>query len=343
MLISLLNIFKRKKIIIIPENKDWVINVIAKKIKFELKKQNINSISISNSPLFFKNKIIHFGSINSFKSEINKTDPSNKIIVSWFHVNQGQISKTDALNLNSKIDLIHTASTSTKKDIIDLGFSENKIIIIPLGIDDKIFKPLSSIAKDKIRRKLNIPKNKIIIGSFQKDGNGWQEGNEPKLIKGPDIFCDVVEKLSQKYPIHILLTGPARGYVKNRLTKANIPFTHKYLKNYNDIVNYYHALDLYLITSRLEGGPMAILESWATGVPLISTKVGMVEDISENNIDILLSEIDNINDTSSKASKIIENPEFSKTLTQKGLEKVKAYTWSKIAPKYYEELYKKFI
>ena len=42
--------------------------------------------------------------------------------------------------------------------------------------------------KNKLYIKYKIPKDKIIIGSFQKDGVGWEEGNEPKLIKGPDIL-----------------------------------------------------------------------------------------------------------------------------------------------------------
>ena len=95
------------------------------------------------------------------------------------------------------------------------------------------------------KENLSIPANKIVIGYFQKDGIGWGEGNEPKLIKGPDIFCDVVVRLSKKYDIFILLTGPARGYVKNYLRKENIAYGHEYLEDPNKVANYYSNLFLF--------------------------------------------------------------------------------------------------
>ena len=36
---------------------------------------------------------------------------------------------------------------------------------------------------------------------------------------------------------------------------------------------------MYLITSREEGGPRAVLESMATGVPIVSTSVGQAVDL----------------------------------------------------------------
>jgi len=41
----------------------------------------------------------------------------------------------------------------------------------------------------------------------------------------------------------------------------------------------YQALDLYIVTSRQEGGPKAILESMASGIPIVSTRVGQAADI----------------------------------------------------------------
>jgi glycosyltransferase involved in cell wall biosynthesis len=45
------------------------------------------------------------------------------------------------------------------------------------------------------------------------------------------------------------------------------------------LYKYYHALDLYLVTSRNEGGPKSVLESMASGVPLVTTAVGMAPDV----------------------------------------------------------------
>ena len=47
-----------------------------------------------------------------------------------------------------------------------------------------------------------------------------------------------------------------------------------------DVVNkLYNILDLYLVTSRVEGGPQAILECGANKTPIISTNVGVAPEI----------------------------------------------------------------
>ena len=62
-----------------------------------------------------------------------------------------------------------------------------------------------------------IPRESLLIGSFQKDGIGWGEGNEPKLIKGPDIFINSLEKIKKCCDPFVILTGPSRGFVKKGL------------------------------------------------------------------------------------------------------------------------------
>ena len=41
----------------------------------------------------------------------------------------------------------------------------------------------------------------------------------------------------------------------------------------------YNILDLYIVASRVEGGPQAIVESGVTKTPIISTDVGFASDI----------------------------------------------------------------
>lgn len=340
---SLSNFFSPKKLFFISESADWVINWIS----YYLVK-NLNSkigCKLTITANFLKNKIIHFNSVNTFVNQkgIKKVHQSNTVILTWFHLSPDDKRIKYIKELNKTVDLVHTSCETTKKELIKYGLDKNKIIVIPLGIDLKVFRQYSQVKKDKLKRELKIPKNRIIIGSFQKDGDGWREGLEPKLIKGPDIFCDCIEKLAKKYDIHILLTGPARGYIKKRLKQANIKYTHKYLDNYLDIVKYYNCLDLYLVTARVEGGPKAILESWATGVPVVSTKVGMPLDIVKNNENGILVDVEDVGAIASGAIKILENKEFEGNLIKNGLDSVKNFDWSIVSKKYYEEIYKKWI
>ena len=44
----------------------------------------------------------------------------------------------------------------------------------------------------------------------------------------------------------------------------------------------YNCLDLYIVSSRIEGGPQAILECAITKTPIISTDVGVASEILSN-------------------------------------------------------------
>ena len=108
----------------------------------------------------------------------------------------------------------------------------------------------------------------------------------------------------------MLLTGPSRGYVKNRLDKSKIQYRHDMLQDVNSLVDYYNVIDLYIITSREEGGPKALLESLACGVPLVSTKVGMVPDLivhNENGYLVDLEDEDPSDLGFEKFTKLIQN------------------------------------
>jgi len=227
--------------------------------------------------------------------------------------------------------------------MIKLGFNKDKIIVIPLGVDLSVFTRYDDKKRENLKKKFGISEDKIVIGSFQKDGVGWGEGLKPKFVKGAEIFCEVVKKLNQIYDIHVFLTGPARGFIKKKLNEYLISYNHIFLKNYLDIVDCYNVLDLYIITSRAEGGPKAILEGMATGVPIVTTRVGMAPQIIKNNINGFIAEIDNIEELFNYSDIILNNLELKKRFIENGLKVVQDYTWEKIAKLYYQKLYKKLL
>ena len=255
------NIFGGQELVYVVEG-GWSIEWDGKQITNSLNKQKLISARITPLDIFLQNKIVHYGSINAFLDENGiknkKIKQKNKVVVTWFHIPSDDRRVKYIPLLNEYTDIVHTSCRLTQEKLIKYGLKKGKIVVIPLGVDLSIFKPKTKIEREQIRKKLNLPDGKIIIGSFQKDGVGWGEGLKPKLVKGPDIFLKVIQNISKTLPIFVLLTGPARGYVKRGLEKMEIPYRHDYLQNYYDIVDYYNALDLYLVTSREEGGPKAI-------------------------------------------------------------------------------------
>ncbi len=303
----------KSKVIFIIEESNWVIKWISKDLTNYLKKLKLITADIGYLFLARK-KIIHFGSINCLihSNKIIKLRKTNKYVLTWFHIVPSDKRLKFIPYLNKNIDILHTSSFITRNKLIEAGFNKDKIVIIPLGVDLTIFKSYNKKRKSQLRKRFNLPKDKIIIGSFQKDGVGWGEGLEPKLIKGPDIFCKVARKIHEKLDIHIFLTGPARGYVKKKLEEYKIPYTHIYMQNYKEMVDCYNILDLYIITSRVEGGPLALLECMATGVPIITTKVGMAPYLIKNELNGLMSNINDIDQLFLNSIKILKNMDLRK-------------------------------
>ncbi len=179
-----------------------------------------------------------------------------------------------------EIERIRVTHAEMKQWMVDAGMPEAAVVQIPIGISAAQYPLIVEGDRHRCREQLGLPQDAFIIGSFQKDGTGWGDGMEPKLIKGPDVFLKVIEVVKRTIPeLVVLLSGPARGYVKEGLNQLGVPYVHTQVESEREMVACYHALDAYLITSRQEGGPKALLESMATGVPVVSTRVGQCVEI----------------------------------------------------------------
>lgn len=171
------------------------------------------------------------------------------------------------------VDQYHVPAQKTK-DFIS-SYTNKNINVLSYWYDGEVWTP-----EDKLqcRSNLGLPTDKFIIGSFQRDTEG-SDLITPKLEKGPDVFCDYVEKLSKEKDVHVLLGGWRRQYVINRLNESNVPFTYFELAPLDQLQQMYGSCDLYVVGSRHEGGPQSILEASAMKVPIISTDVGIASAV----------------------------------------------------------------
>lgn len=196
---------------------------------------------------------------------------------------------------HEKLARIQVSHTEMRDAILQIGIDPSKVFLIPIGVNTSFF-PFRTVEQKRITRaELGVPQSAFVIGSFQKDGIGWGDGFEPKLIKGPDVFLSTIKLLKRDIPeLYVLLSGPARGYVKKGLDELQVPYKHVFLKSYPDIAKMFYALDVYLVASRQEGGPKAILESMASGIPIISTRVGQATDLIRNGENGWLADVEDI-------------------------------------------------
>jgi glycosyltransferase involved in cell wall biosynthesis len=181
---------------------------------------------------------------------------------------------------HAEIDRVQVTNEPMAEVVLSTGIDHEKVHRIPIGVDLATFRPGTASTRAKARSALGIPESAFVVGSFQKDGVGWGEGLEPKLIKGPDVLVAAVERLRERVPeLWVLLTGPSRGYVMAALDRVGVPYRHWYLPNVESVATAYEAIDLCVVASREEGGPKAVLESMAVGVPLVTTRVGQAVEL----------------------------------------------------------------
>jgi glycosyltransferase involved in cell wall biosynthesis len=179
-----------------------------------------------------------------------------------------------------EIDRVQVTNREMAALVLSTGIAAEKVHTIPIGIDTDVFRPRDAEFRAAARARLGLPIGSFVVGSFQKDGVGWGEGLEPKLIKGPDVLLGVAERLRETIPgLHFLLTGPARGYVRSGLERLGIPYRHLLLPDVDAVAEMYPPIDVCLVASRDEGGPRAVLEAMATRVPLVTTRVGQAADL----------------------------------------------------------------
>ncbi len=227
------------------------------------------------------------------------------------------------------------------RDVIDIWLSPSKSVYNFLQSKDlkAILLPFYETERNfffinKTKKKLcsylkinyNDIKDKIIIGSFQRDSLK-NPLLKPKWQKNPDLLIKILRNLPEDKYI-LLLSSPRRHYLVSKCEKYKIPYIYYgnigYIKENRDdilvnnqplkIINLlYNLSDIYIVSSKIEGGPMAILEASFTKTLIFSTDVGFARDFlhkdliySENNFDKILQFINNFTEKQGTINKLNE-------------------------------------
>lgn len=257
------------KIFISNLNESWIID----RMKEEF--SNYNPEIVTNN---IKNSDIIWIIAPWMWKKIPKKYLKSKIVVcSIHHLEEKDFSGNPLKEFYKRdkfVDFYHTISEKSKKDIQQL--TSKKIVSIPFWINENIF--FSIDGKKSLRAKYNLPEESFIIGSFQRDTEG-KNLKKPKLIKGPDQFLEIIKSLSETKKLIVLLAGYRRQYLINKFEAENINYKYIEMVDFEILNELYNCLDLYIVSSRIEGGPQAILECGITRTPIISTDVGVASEI----------------------------------------------------------------
>jgi glycosyltransferase involved in cell wall biosynthesis len=144
--------------------------------------------------------------------------------------------------------------------------------VIPLGFDLTPFAEINHATRVRARMDLHLAADADVVCTV----------GRLTPIKQHRLFLDTVALVAAARPGLIALIagdGELRADLERYAAELGIADRVHFLGWRRDLATIYAASDVFLLTSRNEGTPVALIEAMAAGIPGVSTDVGGVKDV----------------------------------------------------------------
>jgi glycosyltransferase involved in cell wall biosynthesis len=148
----------------------------------------------------------------------------------------------------------------------------DKYRVVPLGFDLGGLSAIDEAARARARNALQISEGAAVVTTV----------GRLTAIKNHALFLEASARISRANPSAIFLIagdGELRRELEAAALSLGIADRVRFLGWRRDLDTVYGATDVFMLTSRNEGTPVALIESLAAGVPVVSTDVGGVGDV----------------------------------------------------------------
>ena len=148
---------------------------------------------------------------------------------------------------------------------------EHQLHLVPLGFNLDRFLAVGASSRAAARRQLDLPDDAVVVSTV-----GRLTG-----IKQHTLFLDMAARLQAhggRYVFLVVGDGELRGALEARAAELGLADV-RFLGWRGDLDVVYGATDVFVLTSRNEGTPVALIEAMASGVAAVSTDVGGVRDV----------------------------------------------------------------
>lgn len=162
-------------------------------------------------------------------------------------------------------DAIIALNKNLRDKILAEGVAEDKLHVIPQGVDCELYKP-SSINTNNLRpATAESPFVFLCIANHHR-------------VKGVDILLHALAQTDKKINLLLIGAGPETEALQSLAQKLGLGarVTFAGAQPPESIPNWINAADAVVIPSRNEGGPAVLLQAMACGKPVVATSVGMV-------------------------------------------------------------------
>jgi glycosyltransferase involved in cell wall biosynthesis len=173
--------------------------------------------------------------------------------------------------ISDRIIAISPAIRSELLQVYGIG-REAQYRVVPLGFDLAPFAAVDAAARLDARRALDLPDAAAVVSTV----------GRLTAIKQHRLFLDTIQRVSRAHPHTIAVIagdGELRADITAYAAELELSERVRMLGWRRDLATIYAATDVFLLTSRNEGTPVALIEAMASGVPGVSTDVGGVKDV----------------------------------------------------------------
>ncbi len=220
--------------------------------------------------------------------------------------------------LDKYTDKYICVSNGVAENLARQGIDKNKEVVIYNGIDKNKF----------FNKKMGNEVFTIgMVGRFSK------QKNQIILIKA-------IEKIIKAdVPIKLILMGSGKTkkncekYVKKSNLEENIVFVEG---KFTDLIS---KLDLFVLSTKYEGLPLVVCEAMAANIPVIATNVPGVDEIIEDQVNGLLTKLNDYDDLANKVLNCINDKGLMQKLTYNAQKTVNyKFSQHKMLDNYYNEI-----
>ena len=222
-----------------------------------------------------------------------------------------------------RADHIVTISSNTASDVVQILNTElERITIVPMGVAE-LFRPLPQQEVEALRQQHRISPETLCLLNV---GSNHPRKNIFTILK-------VLENLNnQGRPVHLWKAGcdftdDEKTFVRthsldNLVTYLGQPDAHTLVQAYN-------AADVLLAPSLYEGFGMTVTEAMACGTPVITSNVSSLPEVT-GDAAILVDPMD-VQAIVEALCRLQNDPAYREELRNKGLARVKLFTWEMTA------------
>lgn len=319
---------RKPRILLIPNVAWWIIGEMGKQIVarfgdkyefyfvpetvFEWRPELIRAMAPAVDAIHCLNE----SSIELFRNFDQETLPP---IATWIHhVTAWSPQHQLAVERSSAL----TVCTRGWKEYLDQRVPNRlPITIIPHGVDSEFFR----------RREINsdrfgIPPGRFVLGFI---GNKGSDSDQSR--KGIDVLLRIAREAAGRLPdLHVVLGGPGWEKELELLKEQGVSVSATGYIRKSDLPAIYSALDVYLLTSRTEGGPCTVFEAMACGTAVVSTRVGAVPDLIIDGVNGYSAGVDDSEALLSAIIALHESPEKRSAIGNKARETVSRLSWGAV-------------